>query len=418
MSPTPDTGSVTRGVETVDVARRRRETPGCELSAHLNNAGSALPPAPVLEATVGYLRREAELGGYETVDAAEEELTAARGHLARLVGAGTGNLAVVENATVATAQALSAFDFEPGDSLITSRIDYPSSQIMYLSLARRRGLRVLRADDLPEGGVDPASVARLLAREPRCRLVSVSWVPTNSGLVQDGDGVAQVCERAGVPLLVDACQAVGQIPVDAPALGCDYLAATGRKFLRGPRGTGFLYVSDRALARGDHPLLPDLRGAEGSEADRYDLAPDARRFENWEFSHALVLGLGEAARYALEVGVEAGGARARRLAQEARRRLAALPGARVLDGGGDRSDSGPGPEPPAAIVSVAFDGRDANDLVAALRERRVHTSASTRTSGVLDMDDKGVASTLRVSPHYYNTEDELDTLVEALEEIL
>jgi selenocysteine lyase/cysteine desulfurase len=372
----------------------------------------------VLEATVGYLRREAELGGYETVDAAEEELTAARGHLARLVGAGTGNLAVVENATVATAQALSAFDFEPGDSLITSRIDYPSNQIMYLSLARRRGLRVLRADDLPEGGVDPASVARLLAREPRCRLVSVSWVPTNSGLVQDVAGVAEVCERAGVPLLVDACQAVGQIPVDAPALGCDYLAATGRKFLRGPRGTGFLYVSDRALARGDHPLLPDLRGAEWSEADRYDLAPDARRFENWEFSHALVLGLGEAARYALEVGVEAGGARARRLAQEARRRLAALPGARVLDRGWDRSDSGPGAEPPAAIVSVAFDGRDANDLVAALRERRVHTSASTRTSGVLDMDDKGVASTLRVSPHYYNTEDELDTLVEALEEIL
>jgi selenocysteine lyase/cysteine desulfurase len=418
MSPTPDTGSVTRGVETVDVARRRRETPGCELSAHLNNAGSALPPAPVLEATVGYLRREAELGGYETVDAAEEELTAARGHLARLVSAGTGNLALVENATVATAQALSAFDFEPGDSLITSRIDYPSSQIMYLSLARRRGLRVLRADDLPEGGVDPASVARLLAREPRCRLVSVSWVPTNSGLVQDVDGVAQVCERAGVPLLVDACQAVGQIPVDAPALGCDYLAATGRKFLRGPRGTGFLYVSDRALARGDHPLLPDLRGAEWSEADRYDLAPDARRFENWEFSHALVLGLGEAARYALEVGVEAGGARARRLAQEARRLLAVLPGARVLDRGWDRSDSGPGKEPPAAIVSVAFDGRDANDLVAALRERRVHTSASTRTSGVLDMDDKGVASTLRVSPHYYTTEDELDTLVEALEEIL
>lgn len=400
--------------KTIDVERRRRETPGCARYTHLNNAGAALQPASVVDAVTGYLRREAELGGYETADAAAGEITAARGHVARLVGARPANVALVENATVATAQALAAFEFEPGDSLVTTRVDYPSNQIMYLSLARRRGLRVLRADDLPEGGVDPESVARLLAREPRCRLVSVSWVPTNSGLVQDVAGVSEVCRRAGVPLLVDACQAVGQLPVDAPALGCDYLAATSRKFLRGPRGIGFLHVSDEALERGDHPLLPDLRGAEWTGPERYELAAGARRFENWESSFALVVGMGEAARYALEVGVQVGGARARRLARAARERLAELPGARVLDTGWD----GPAGDRLAAIVSVAFDGREADDLVAALRERGVHTSSSTRASGVIDMDQKGVASTLRVSPHYYNTEEELDTLVEALAEIL
>lgn len=379
---------------------------------HLNNAGSALPPAAVVERMVAYLCREAELGGYEAEGEAAGEVRGVYEGVARLLGARPANVALVENATVAFAQALSAFDLEPGDALVTTRLDYPSSQIAYLSLARRRGLRVLLAEDLPGGGVDPASVAELLRREPRVRLVAVCWVPTNTGVIQDVAAVGEVCRRAGVPYLVDACQAVGQLPVDVARLGCDYLAATARKFLRGPRGIGFLYASDRALERGDHPLLPDLRGAEWTGAGSFELAPDARRFENWEFNYALVLGLGEAVRHALEVGVEEGGCRARELAGRVRERLAELPGCRVLDRGWEEG------APLAAIVSAAFDGWDADDLVARLRERGIHTSASRRESGLLDMDEKGVASTLRVSPHYYNTEDDVDRLIDALREIL
>lgn len=396
----------------LDLAALRRDTPGSALHAHLNNAGSALPPAPVLDRTVAYLRREAELGGYEAEAEAADELRGVYDRVARLIGARPRNVALVENATVAFAQALSAFDLEPGDALVTSRLDYPSSQIAYLSLARRRGLRVLRAEDLPGGGVDPGSVAELLRREPRVRLVAICWVPTNTGVIQDVEAVGEVCDRAGVPYLVDACQAVGQLPVAVERLRCDYLAATARKFLRGPRGIGFLYTADRALARGDHPLLPDLRGAEWTGADRFELAPDARRFENWEFSYALVLGLGEAARYALEVGVEEGGRRARDLAARARERLTELPGCRVLDRGWEEG------APLAAVVSAAVAGRDAEELVGRIRERRIHASASQRESGLLDMEEKGVASTLRVSPHYYNTEGEVDRLVAALEEVL
>jgi selenocysteine lyase/cysteine desulfurase len=312
----------------------------------------------------------------------------------------------VENATVAVAQALSAYDFQPGDVILTSRADYPSNQLMYLSLARRLGVEVVRADDLPEGGVDPQSI-RELVRRGRVKVVSVSWVPTNSGLVQDVEAVGRECECAGVPFLVDACQAVGQLPIDVARLRCDYLAATARKFLRGPRGIGFLYVSDRGLKRGEAPLYIDMRGADWTEANEYKLADGARRFENWEFAYALVLGLGEAARYALHVG-PAAFERVAALAQHTRKLLIENTEARVLDRGRQL----------CGIVSALIPGSDANQLKRALRDSGVNTSVSDRQSGVIDMDDKGASTILRISPHYYNTEEEIERAVEILREIL
>ncbi|MFW6330549.1 MAG: aminotransferase class V-fold PLP-dependent enzyme, partial [Gemmatimonadota bacterium] len=286
-----------------DLARWRRDTPAALRGRiHLNNAGASLMPEPVLAMVRDHLDRETRLGGYEAADDAATRIERAYGHVATLVGAAPRNIAMVENATVAFAQALSAFDFRPGDVILTTRNDYASNQLMYLSLAERLGVEVVRAADAPEGGVDPESV-RTLARERRPALVALTWVPTNSGLVQPAEAVGEICAELEVPYLVDACQAVGQMPVDVAALRCDFLAATGRKFLRGPRGTGFLFVADRALERGRRPLYLDMRGADWTAADAYRLRHDARRFENWEFAYALVLGLGEAAWYAREVGV-------------------------------------------------------------------------------------------------------------------
>ncbi|MDQ3810114.1 MAG: aminotransferase class V-fold PLP-dependent enzyme, partial [Chloroflexota bacterium] len=289
-------------------------------------------PRCVLEVVQSHLQREAEHGGYEAAEAAAERVRAAYGHVARMIGAREENIAVVENATVAVAQALSAFDFRPGDVLVTTRNDYVSNQLMYLALGRRLGVEVRRAADAPDGGVDLDSLQSLLA-DPRCRVVCVTWVPTNSGLVQPVEAVGQLCADAGVPYVIDACQAVGQMPVDVARLRCDFLAGTARKFMRGPRGIGFLYVSDAALARGVYPLYVDMRGADWVEADDFRLAEGARRFENWEFAYALVLGMGEAARYASEVGIDATGRRAWELAAYARERLAAVPGLRLLDRG-------------------------------------------------------------------------------------
>ncbi|HWM94256.1 MAG TPA: aminotransferase class V-fold PLP-dependent enzyme [Thermoanaerobaculia bacterium] len=392
------------------IERWRRDTPGCEGRIHLNNAGAALMPAPVLKAIQGHLDLEAEIGGYEAADEAAGRIREVYGLLGRLIGSAPENVAIVENATVAVSQALSAFDLHPGDVLVTTRHDYTSNQLMYLSLSRRLGIEVLRAEELPEGGADPESVRRLVAH-PRCRLVCLTWIPTNSGLIQAAEEVGEICEAAGVPYLVDACQALGQLPIDVARLRCDYLAATARKFLRGPRGIGFLYVSERAIARGDFPLYVDMQGAALLDEERFVLAKGAQRFENWEFPYALVLGLGEAARYALEggiAGIEETGARAVELAAEVRETVGALPGVRVADRGARLG----------AIATVVVPGQDPKDLVRRLHGAGVNVYWSLHGEGPRNAPEAGATPMLRISPHYYNTREEIGRAVAALGDLL
>ncbi len=385
----------------------RAETPGCATRLHLNNAGASLMPAVVHDAITAHLRRESLEGGYEAADSAEALIARAYADLASLVGAAPRNIAVVASATQGFALALSSVDFAPGDVLLTSSDDYVSNQLMYLSLAARRGVRVVRCPDAPEGGVDVAAWDALLRRE-RPKLAALTWIPTNSGLIQPAAAVGARCRAAEVPLLLDACQAVGQVEVDVRALQCDYLSTTARKFLRGPRGIGFLVVSDAALARGDAPLLVDMRGARWTDADAYALVDDARRFEDWEFPYALVLGMGAAARYASDIGLAVIETRAHALAQQARDHFSRLPGVRGLDRGVQLS----------AIATFTVQGRVARDLVLRLREQRINTSAQSRGDAVIDLDRKGAETLLRVSPHYFNTDEEIEQAALALGRLL
>jgi selenocysteine lyase/cysteine desulfurase len=385
----------------------RDDTPGCVHRVHLNNAGASLMPRPVTDAIWNHLALEQEIGGYEAADQAGDRVAEVYTVVAALIGAQARNIAIVEHATTAFTQALAAFDFEPGDRIVASQADYVSHQLTFLALAKRRGVEICHAADSPHGGVDPESV-RALASHPRCRLVSACWMPTNSGLVQDVRAVGEVCAALGVPYLVDACQAVGQQTIDVGALGCDFLTATARKFLRGPRGIGFLYVSDRALDRGLYPWTIDLHGAIWRATDTFELVGSARRFETWEFPYALVLGLGEAARYALAVGVDIAGTRARMLATGLRHRFASVRDWRVLD-------EGPSP---SAIVAVQLGSADPTLVVARLRDRGFNTSATFRRWAQFHMGRQGVEAALRISPHYYNTEDEIDRFVLTLREIV
>lgn len=384
----------------------RKDTPAAVAGRiHLNNAGAALMPKPVSDVIADHLKREIAMGGYEAADAAASDIEQTYDSVATLIGARACNIAIVENATVAIAQALSAFDLVRDDVILTTRCDYISNQLMYLSLANRCGVRLVRAEDAPEGGVDPASIEENI-RKYAPKVVALTWVPTNSGLVQPAAEVGRICREHGVPYVLDACQAVGQLPLDVAALHCDFLCATARKFLRGPRGIGFLYVSDRALEQQRAPLYIDMRGACWQEADRYEIVADAKRFENWEFAYALVLGMGEAARYARSIGMAVIAARVRELAATLREKLCALPHVRILDRGAEL----------CGIVTAEIKGHDAREVSQRLREEAINTSATLREYAVLDMDEKGAQTALRISPHYYNTETELKIAVSALEE--
>ena len=398
---------MSRPSDPTQLARWRADTPEVARLNHLNNAGAALAPLAVRRAVTEYLDREATLGAYETAEASVDQIRGASEGVGALIGARGRNIALTQNATTAFAQAIAAFDFHSGDRILTSRADYASNQIMYLALARRLGVEVVRIPDAPEGGIDPEALEREAARR-RPVLVALTWVPTNSGLIQPVEAVGAVCRRREIPYLVDACQAVGQLVVDVGRVGCDYLSATARKFLRGPRGIGFLYAADRVLEAGAYPITVDMHGATWSDPDRFTLTPDARRFESWEISYALVAGVGAAVAYALEVGIPVAAARASALAAYARERLAEIDGVRVLDRG------------PAlcAIATAAVAGRDAASIKLALRTRGINTSAADREDAVIDMDEKGTASALRISPHYYNTADEIDAAVAALAELL
>lgn len=397
---------MTAGASDDAIAGWRAETPGVSRRHHLNNAGAALMPRPVLDAMQGHLQLEAEIGGYEAADAARAATDACYRDVAALLCAAPRNIAFTSSATASYALALSSFDFVAGDAIVTTRADYLSNRIMFESLAMRRGVRVVEAGELPGGGVDPDSVHRLV-REDRPRLVAVTWVPTFGGLVQRVAEVGAICMTGGVPYLVDACQAVGQLPVDVHEVRCDFLAATARKFLRGPRGIGFLFVSDGALASGRFPLHVDMRGARWPAPGALTPVDGARRFEEWERPHALVLGLGAAARYAAATDVAAIAPRAHALAAHVRERLASIPGLRCLDYG----------ERLSAIAAFGCSHVDAHAVVRALRERGVNTSAQGPDDNAVALERLGASSLLRISPHYYNDLSDIDALVGALGEV-
>ena len=364
-------------------------------------------PAPVIEAIQGHLELEATIGGYEAEAEAAERIERCYADVGTLLNASPDRIAFTEHATASFVAALSAVPFERGDVIVTTRHDYVSSQIQYLSLAHRTGVEVVRAPDAPEGGVDLQAMEEIIHRR-RPRLVAVTQIPTNSGLVQDVAAVGAMCRARDVLFLVDGCQSVGQMPVDVEAIQCDFFSATSRKYLRGPRGAGFLFVSDRVIEQGLEPLFLDLRGADWVADDLYQAVPDARRFESWEFFWGLVLGTGAAAAYASSIGLEPIRQRARALASTLRTRLAGVPGARVLDRGPELG----------ATVTATIEGRAPSDLVRALRSRGINTSSQTRLDAVIDYDAKGVDGALRMSPHYFNDESDLDALIGALQEIV
>ncbi len=391
----------------MDIDKIRSETPGCDGMVHLNNAGAALMPAGVVGAIAHYLNIETKFGGYEAQDARRNAIGSAYKSVGQIIGAEVKNIAFMENATVAFMQALSAIPFERNDTILTTCNDYASNQIQFLSLQKRLGVQVIRAPDQRQGGVDVAAMSDLIDKH-KPKLVCVTHVPTNSGLEQDIQAVGSLCRDADVIYMVDACQSVGQMPIDVVDIGCDFLSATSRKFLRGPRGSGFLYVSDKLLGQGLEPLFIDMRGANWTDPDSYQAIDSAKRFETWEFAWAQVLGTAAAAAYASDIGLESIRLRVQALVQRLREGLSRIDKVTVL--GADTELCG--------IVTATMDKFDPAKVVRVLRAQGVNTSAQGREYAVIDYDHKNVTGALRLSPHYYNTEIEIDQAVSTIRRIV
>lgn len=386
----------------IDVARARAETPGCEKVIHFNSCGASLMPAPVLQAVKDHLDLEAGIGGYEAADKQRAEIDGLYDSAARYFNCTPGEIAVVENATVAWDMAFYGLSFQPGDRILTAMSEYAANYIAYLQIAKRTGAVIEVIPNDNAGQIDVAALERMIDR--KAKLISITHVPTNGGLVNPAEKVGKVARSAGVPYLLDACQSFGQMPLDVEKIGCDMASVTGRKFMRGPRGTGLLYVRRSMLDKLEPPFL-DLRAASWTGPDSYELQPDAKRFENWEKYIAGMIGLKTAIDYALGWGMENIEGRVVELAGNFRRKLASVPGVVVRDLG----------ERPCGIVSFTKDGVRPEDIKARMAEEGINCSTSSRFSTRLDMTARDLHMLSRTGIHYFNTEAETDRFVEILE---
>ena len=385
----------------LDVTRARRETPGCERVLHFNNAGSALIPQPVLDATRDYLTLEAEIGGYETAAREDAALERFYDAAAELLGCESDEIAFIENATRAWDMAFYALPFAPGDRILTARAEYASNVIAFLQIAERTGavVEVVPSDETGQISVD--ALEGMI--DDRVKLIAITHVPTNGGLVNPAAAVGKVARAAGITYLLDACQSVGQMPVDVGEIGCDLLSTTGRKYLRGPRGTGFLYIRRELGQRLEPPFL-DLHAATWVAPDRYEIRRDARRFENWETNYAGKVGLGVAIDYALGWGLGAIWDRVQTLSSALRSGLEAIPGVTVRDIGSEQ----------CGIVTFTADGMGAREIQEALAARSMNVTISTVTSTRFDMEARGLDEVVRASVHYYNDEAEIKRFCEGV----
>ncbi len=388
----------------LDIAKIRADTPGVEKVAHFNNAGASLMPTPVLDVQIEHLKLEASIGGYEAAAAAAVRCEAVYASVSKLIHADVDEVALVENATVAWDMAFYSLPFDKGDRILTSEAEYAANYIAYLHVAKRTGVVVESIPCANSGEVDTKALEDMI--DDRVKLISITHIPTNGGLVNPASEIGRIAKTNNITYLLDACQSVGQLPIDVDELGCDILSATGRKYLRGPRGTGFLYVRKDLLATLEPPMI-DLFAAKWVAPDQYELRPDARRFENWENNYTARLGLGAAIDYALNLGIDLTWQRILELSSSLRQKLSVIDGIKLRDIGSLQG----------GIVTFTLEGIDATAIKESVGSQAINVSVSNPSSTLLDATRRNLPPVVRASVHYYNDEVEVVRLVDAVRAI-
>ncbi|MBR8833693.1 MAG: aminotransferase class V-fold PLP-dependent enzyme [Stigonema ocellatum SAG 48.90 = DSM 106950] len=362
-------------------------------------------PKQVLDAIISHLKKEAEIGGYEAAKLSHDAVEHVYDGVSELIGCQRHEIAIIENATRAWDMAFYAIPFKSGDRILTSVSEYGSNYIAFLQIAQRTGavIEVIPNDDY--GQVSITALKNLISE--RVKLIAITHIPTNSGLINPAVEIGKVAKQANVLYLLDACQSVGQMPINVQTIGCDILSGTGRKYLRGPRGTGFLYVRQNVIEQLEPPFL-DSHAAQWVTKDQFKIRTDARRFENWETNYAGKVGLGVAVDYALSWGLENVWARISSLAKMLRTHLSNISHVKLQDVGLDK----------CGIVAFTVDGHNPQHIYHQLAKQKINVSVSQAASTRLDMEKRGLESVVRASVHYYNTEDEIQLFCEAITRII
>ncbi len=389
------------------VQKFRQLTPGVKDTIHFNNAGSALMPSSVINAIKEHIDLEGKIGGYEAYAAKKDQIASFYTWTAKLINAAPRNVAFTSSATDAYARALSSIPFDSGDIILTSTNDYASNFISFITYKERFGLEIMLLENTAYGEIDLADVRRKL-KKYQPKVLAVTHIPTNSGLVQPIEEIGQIVQPYDTIYLVDGCQSVGQLAVDVERIQCEFFSATFRKFLRGPRGAGFLYVSDRILSDRFTPLSLDMLGADWVATESIQLAEDARRYEEWEKPYALVLGAIESAKLIDKIGISSIASRTQKLAKLLRTGLQTIAPIKLLDRGAHQ----------AALITFNYDDCDPAAIKQYLSQHQINCSISALSSAYLDYQEKGVTGAVRLSPHYYNTEDEVHQVIQALHDLI
>jgi cysteine desulfurase / selenocysteine lyase len=393
------------GLSPARVAALRAQPGVCAHRVHLNTAGAGLPPQQVLSAMTAHLQRESLDGPMEAGAAVQPMLDETRALAAGLINARPADVAFASGCTHAWGVAFAALPpLRPGQRVLVSRHEWGSNVATLARAAYRAGASLQTMACAEDGSVDAAALVRAI--DERVALVALTWLPANGGLINDAQAIGAAARAAGVPLLIDAAQALGQMPVDVQAIGCDLLVAPGRKHLRGPRGTALLYARPGWLQRME-PAYLDVNAFASDGGAVPQLSADARRLETGEASVAALLGLRQAILLALDLGADAIAARVRALAGQLRAGLADIAGVNLRDLGTERS----------ALVAFTLDRVGPRQLQQELARRGINIGANGVAYTPLDMRARGLDMIARMSVSYLTTEDEIERALAAVREL-
>jgi selenocysteine lyase/cysteine desulfurase len=389
----------------MDLLKIRKDTLHCEDKIFLSSAGCSLPPKSMFEKMHAYNRLEEKFGGYSVEASEMKDRNSFYTETAKLLNCKPENISFQYSATEGFSRALSSISFKKGDIILTTDDDYISNFIAFISLKKRFEVRIVRCENTEFGELDLNDFKRKIINEKPV-LVAITQVPTNSGLVQPVVEVGQLCKKYDILYLLDACQAVGQMVVDVQEIGCDFLNGTGRKFLRGPRTSGFLYVSDKVLNMGLEPLFIDRRGAEWTDNEEYTTVDSAIRFEPKEVGVELI-GLAEAVRYCNEIGIENIEKYNKEIGARLRKNLSQIPNIQLLDLGSNVCN----------IITFHVKGKTLLEVDVYLKANNIYFSQSLKSYAIIDYKKKGVDWAIRFSPHYFNTLEEMDRVGDIIKKL-